>query len=101
MRALIILGPESDIEDALITNALKVEVTRNRYPTDEGIAVFNCGKEPNYDWPDYTIVVGQCEIGRHHFDLQIGKSEDASSKIIQTLDILGDSEVAEESQSEL
>jgi hypothetical protein len=100
LRALVILGPATDIEDGLLTSALKVEITRNRYPKEEGVAIFNCGKEPNYEWPDYIIVVGQCEMGRHHFDLQIGKTEDATSKIIETLDILSDSDVMEEGPSE-
>jgi len=100
MKALVILGPGTGIESALIANALKVEVVQNRYPSEEGIAVFDCGREPNYEWPDYTIVVGQCEIGRHHFDLQIPKTEDATSRIIETLSILEDSDVVEEGGSD-
>jgi len=93
VRALVIVGPGSMVESQLLSTALKVEVKANSYPAEEGVAIFDCGKEPNYDWPDYTIVVGQCETGRHHFDLQIPKGEDATSKIIQTLSVLEDSDV--------
>jgi len=96
MRSLVILGPGMSIDTELIANALKDEVKINSYPKAEGLAVFDCGKEPDWAWPDNVIVVGQCELGRHHFDLQIAKTEDATSRIIETLSVLEESEVPEE-----
>jgi len=94
------LGPGEDLGLDLIRQALKDEVVKNQYPKDQGIAVFDCGKEPDWSWPDYTIVVGKCEIGRHHFDLQIGPGQDATSELIATISTLEDSMAPEEVSSE-
>jgi len=92
----VILGPGSEINDETIKAALKEEIKHNSYPREEGIAVFDCGKEPDWSWADNTIVVGLCELGRHHADLTIGKTEDATSQIISTLSILAESNPDEE-----
>jgi len=99
MRTLVILGPGSEIADQTIKDALKEDITHNSYPKGEGIAVFDCGKEPDWSWADSTIVVGKCELGRHHADLVIGETDDATSRIIETLSVLAESNPAEQGGS--
>jgi len=99
MKALVMLGPGMDIDRNLLANALKEEVTKNTYPKAEGIAIFDCGKEPDWSWSDYVFVVGKCELGRHHFDLQIGTTEDPTARIIETLSVLEESAPEEEETS--
>jgi len=93
VRSLIIVGPgmKPHVNVDLIRESLHEDIAINSYPKDEGIAIFDCGKEPDYAWPDNTIVVGQCELGRHHADLEINETEDASSRIIETLSVLQES----------
>lgn len=57
----------------------------NQIPAGEGIAYFDCGKEPDWSWAEYTIVVGDCNIGRHHADLTLSGGEEATSDIVETL----------------
>lgn len=100
MRALLLVGPGVALNLDLLRQGLKEDVTKNSYPKEEGIAVFDCGREPDWAWAEYTIVAGECEIGRHHFDLKIGKAEDIASQVIDTLSVLEDSTVDEGTDAE-
>lgn len=93
MRVLIIMGPGVTIDPAFLTFGLKEQVTMNSYPKGEGIALFDANREPKWDWPTYTIVVGDVNIGKHHADMRIPKGQDASTQIVDQLSILQDADV--------
>jgi hypothetical protein len=92
VRVLIIREIGIKLNNELIARALKEQVVNNSYPEPGGIAVFECGKEPNWSWPDTTIVVGQCDIQRNRADMTISANENIESELIDQISLMEDSD---------
>jgi hypothetical protein len=104
MRILILVGADAKDEFrsiAPLEHQLQLHVYKNSIPPPsidegEGIAIYDCGQEPNYDWADYKYKVGTCETGRHEFGLTIARSANAMQKIIDTAMALDASSAVED-----
>jgi len=98
-RILVIRQADIPIDIQLLRSQLNLDVSVNNYPTAEGIALLDCGREPEWSWPSYVIKVGTCDVGRHHVDTTIGEGEDATG---QLLDLIGNlrEATAEETEGE-
>jgi hypothetical protein len=92
VRILIIREIGVKLDNELISRALKEKVVNNSYPEPGGIAVFECGTEPNWKWPDTTIVVGQCDIQRNRADMSISANENIESELIDAISLMEDSD---------
>lgn len=61
-------------------------VTKNTTPPGEGVAIYEMGREPDWSWPEYTITVGEVDIGRHEKDAHIEIAGDINAQIRQIID---------------
>lgn len=69
---------------------LDIPVTKNSMPPDDGIAVYEMGKEPDWSWPEYTVTVGTVNIGRNARDAHIDAVGDYNSQIRRIIDSLAE-----------
>jgi len=83
MRLLILKTSDNPVSADLLRTQIHDEVTINSLPKgDDGIAIFDAGPEPPWDWPDTVIRIGNLEVGRHHIDATLDPSSDIESTII-------------------
>lgn len=85
MQVLVILGSNAAVDKTTVANTIGEELYTNTIPKGDGIAFFDCGKEPDWSWPEYVVVVGQCNVGRHHVDLSLPSDEETTSDIVEAL----------------
>lgn len=98
MRALVIRAPDAGLDPDFLESMTNLEVKQNSYP-DDGLAIIDCGKDVDWAWPDFTIVVGPCIIGRHHADMTIDLADDVNSQVADTL--LSMADAADDTTTEL
>jgi hypothetical protein len=91
MKVLVILAPDANLDKDTVNQMLNEEGYINTTPSGDGIAYYDCGKEPDWSWPDYTVVIGDCNIGRHHVDLSLPSDEEATSDLVDTLQTISES----------
>jgi len=83
MRLLVLKTADQPIEADLLRSQIHDEIAINSIPKDEfGIAIFDAGTEPPWDWPDAVIRIGNLEVGRHHIDATLDPSGDIESAIL-------------------
>lgn len=96
MRMLVILGIDApkDIDTEGIADATSENVYKNTMPPPgevrEGWVFMDADKEPDWSWPDYSIVVGTAETGRHEVTERILSTEDIRTHLINTYDRLSE-----------
>jgi hypothetical protein len=84
VRVLIVVTREIKLEPNDLSMYLNADIRKNTNP-DQGIAIYEAGKEIDWSWPDITIKVGEVDTGRHNIDLTIAKSEDVVGAIVEYL----------------
>lgn len=94
MRILVIIGADTKItvDKQAIADATLEKFWVNTMPPnqEEGWVFMDCGKEPDWNWPDYVIVIGTCETGRHEVTEHIQSTEDIKSHLVDTYDRLSE-----------
>lgn len=97
MRLLILKTSDNPVNVDLLKNHIHDEITVNTTPkADDGIAIFDAGKEPPWDWPDTVIRVGAIEVGRHHVDATLDPASDIESTVIDLYDATAESDSNED-----
>jgi len=81
-RILVLRQSNIPIDIGLLRTQTGLQVAINNYPVPEGYAIFDCGREINWDWPDKTFRVGVCDVGRNHIDTEIGPKDDVTGILI-------------------
>lgn len=94
-KVLVVKDLSVPIDAELLRNNIHEEITLNSMPKGEGIAIFDADKEPDWSWPDTVIKVGTVETGRHHVDITIGKNEDVEGAILDYMQTISDSDIAD------
>jgi hypothetical protein len=84
MKLLVLKTADQPLDLELLRSQIHDEITLNSLPTEseDGIAVFDAGTEPPWDWPDTVIRIGNIEVGRHHVDATLDPSSDIESTIL-------------------
>lgn len=93
MRVLVLAGRDVDLS-AQTLGSIDIDVMVNSYP-EQGVAIIEQGNEPDWSWPDYTIVVGTYELGRHKADVVISDT-DYIAALVQAVSSILDSMVVDE-----
>lgn len=85
MKSLIIVGQDSKPNYELIEREFpELEITYNSLPTmNDGVAVYDCGKFKQWDWPTEVALTGTC-IDTHRKEFKTLQG-DPTSAIIQWL----------------
>jgi len=66
-----------------------LEVKMNSFPKEDGIAIVEQGSPVDWSWPDYTITVGQVEMGRNKRDVHLDAAgEDIIAALTDVIDSL-------------
>lgn len=91
MLVLVGIDAPKDLGEEDIGLATTEPTYKNQMPppgeTREGWVFMQCGKEPDWSWPDYTIVIGTCETGRHEITEHVLATEDIKTHLINTYDL--------------
>jgi len=98
MKLLIIReSPTAPPDLAYLKTKTEEEIKVNSVP-EEGIAIYDCSHtEKPWDWAEYTIVVGTCQLGRNRADATINQegAEEQILNIIETVITPGEGEEEE------
>jgi hypothetical protein len=98
MRVLIVHQRGLPVDLPQVDNLL---VVKNTTPPDDGIAIFEMGKEPDWSWPEFVITVGEVDIGRHERDMHVEAAGDINAQIRQLLDSILVEYVEEQPEEEV
>jgi hypothetical protein len=83
LKVLIIAetGKAADIDRGVLAEFGEVTYKQPDTKLAEGVRIIECGTEPDWAWPDFTVVYGLCNIGRHHANVIIPTSADINSEL--------------------
>jgi len=93
MKILVIKSidtPTDAIDTAKLADATKEHVFVNEFPRFtagnealQGWVILNGDKSPDFSWPDYTLTIGNVDLGRHKVTEKIMSTADITKHLIE------------------